>query len=578
MRYFPVLWSDFDLVVIHQAQDEKTYHKLQKTIRFWKRFPFVARVKVYSHAAQQNFSTHKKSLHDFYRPLMLLRDCLLYEREQSDDLPFWQRYRALTLTQAIKFRLMRPSSKVSATFHEVCLAFGEKLSKPLPNFSGISIWEGAPKQFKVFSAFFDSTISDMATSPYSLYFNQKEALLVAALTPGVLRAPSHVLRFIDQLRAHPEIEPLFTNISARYFCELRAFERGRCFLEPSSKENHSQISFAKTNQERNRPFCSQPFETVRITCEGEVSVCCYLRKTSFGNVTQENFDDIWFGPKLNQLRKEIILGKLPIACQEAVGCPHQLGSRFPTTKEISVGYPKRIDLDPPNTHCNIGGVTPSKEKPACVMCERSSPSFRPQTTDRLFEILPRLEKLLEQVETIHIQGVAEALWKNYFFEALKSFSYEAYRHRIRIGTTTNGIVFDEKKQSRFFMECPLHEVFFSLDAATRPTYQKIRRLDAFETVVKHLTLFSKNRHRSASSFLAIQNNINLWNVHETQDMVLIAADCGADLICFNPTYGSPKSLLVTPTNAHLFQRAQDKAKETAHRRGISIQFVRPLAP
>ncbi len=229
-----------------------------------------------------------------------------------------------------------------------------------------------------------------------------------------------------------------------------------------------------------KPFCSKPFSSARITCEGEVYVCCWQRSVAVGNLFEESFEAIWNGKRLAEIRAATLRGELHASCETANGCPYHFRPRGPGEQALPA-YPETIEVDVPNTHCNIGGYAPTPET-ACIMCERAQSDFRPHRSDRLLEALTTLRPLVGHLTRIHVQGVAEAMWQDYFFRVLDALEFDRHRDRVLVSVISNGIVFDADKRRRFFERCPRSAAHFSVDAATRETYVKVRRLDAFDRV------------------------------------------------------------------------------------------------
>ena len=52
-------------------------------------------------------------------------------------------------------------------------------------------------------------------------------------------------------------------------------------------------------------LCERPWEHSRISLKGNVAPCCHLQNVPMGNIYQENFDQIWNGPKFQALRQSI---------------------------------------------------------------------------------------------------------------------------------------------------------------------------------------------------------------------------------------------------------------------------------
>jgi radical SAM protein with 4Fe4S-binding SPASM domain len=323
-----------------------------------------------------------------------------------------------------------------------------------------------------------------------------------------------------------------------------------------------------------KPFCEFPFNRLRVTSEGEVYMCCFQRERPLGNLHEKSIDEIWFSPLAEEIRKETLQGRIHSRCR-VIDCPH-LHNQLHEAEPRKSKYPEYLEIDLPNTHCNIGGFKPSEKNPPCLMCDRSRPAFKLHTGDGLPRILPKLKPLLPGLIGIHIQGIAEAFWHDYLFRVLDLLEFDAHASHIQVSTYTNGIPLSQERRKRFLERCPRSFVTFSLDAATPETYRKLRRLDAYDRVVEHLMAYSEEKKGLPFARLGIHNNINLLNLHEVEGMVRTAAAAKADYIDFDPTTGWCKDIIVNETNYPMFQDAARRIQAEATRLGIQVEFTRPF--
>jgi len=63
--------------------------------------------------------------------------------------------------------------------------------------------------------------------------------------------------------------------------------------------------------------CRDPWNSVYITLEGNVQVCC-MRPIIMGNIHQQDFRDIWDGPAYNEFRQKLASQDPPKQCRQ---CP-----------------------------------------------------------------------------------------------------------------------------------------------------------------------------------------------------------------------------------------------------------------
>ena len=319
-----------------------------------------------------------------------------------------------------------------------------------------------------------------------------------------------------------------------------------------------------------------------------MSFCCFMRPDPLkseedayiGNVLKTPFDDIWFGPVAEDVRKETIAGKLHSKCQ-CPGCPYvAMKAPYPKQNVVYNEYPNFLEIDLPNTHCNVGGLRPNSiTSPACIMCERASPHFRPEE-NRLFDVLDKIKHIVPNLYQMHIQGISEPFYQTrqegyLLFDVLDALDYDNHSHKITLSITTNGTLFKKSVREEYLRRAPHSITNFSIDAATPQTFKAIRIFDCFEKVLENMYAFSKERVRERQ-FLRIHNNINIMNVHEVVGMVNIAHKANVEYIEFNPTNGFNHVILVNETNCGRFAKAQQDIIAECDKLGVPYNFIRDL--
>ncbi len=334
-------------------------------------------------------------------------------------------------------------------------------------------------------------------------------------------------------------------------------------------------------------FCEYPWNRVRITSEGNVSFCCFMRPDPMkaeadaylGNVLEQTFDEIWFGEQAEEIRRQTLKGVLHEKCN-CPGCPYaSMTKPYPIKKFIYNEYPNFLEIDLPNTHCNVGGLNPSAKSPACIMCERSAPHFRPEENN-LFEVLDRIKHLIPNLYQIHIQGIAEPFYQTrasgfLLFDVMDAIDYDHYANQITLSLTTNGTLFHKSVREQYLKRAPNSITNFSIDAASAETFKAIRIFDCFDKVLTNLYDFSNERNRT-KQFLRIHNNINIMNVHEVVEMVKIAHKANVEYVEFNPTNGFNTDILVNEANCGKFIKAQRDIIEECQKLGVPLNLIRPL--
>jgi MoaA/NifB/PqqE/SkfB family radical SAM enzyme len=331
-------------------------------------------------------------------------------------------------------------------------------------------------------------------------------------------------------------------------------------------------------------FCDLPWTRFKVSPGGEVTNCCW-QQNGIGNVLDKTFSDLWINSNiLNQIRNDTKKGVLHSLCSEFGSCPYKSESENPEwnswySNEKNIfkygKYPRMLELDLPNTHCNIGPGIPDDDKnPACIMCARRLDGFVSDTTHYFKDICEKIKFLIPFLETIHIQGYAEPFYKDIVFEVLDWLEFNMFKSNMRLTTITNGMYFSEKVSKKWDELCDNTCIMVSIDAGSRETYKKIRIADAYDLVIKNMTQYAKNR--SEGHDLHINNNINMLNVKECVKMVEDADKIGVDVIQLGPTDSMPitQDICVNESNREIFEENFELARLRAEELGVNIQLLK----
>ena len=329
-------------------------------------------------------------------------------------------------------------------------------------------------------------------------------------------------------------------------------------------------------------FCDYPLTRARITAEGDVSFCSFMRPSStkpeayLGNVLNQTFDEVWFSDRAEEIRESTLDGNLHPQCH-CPGCPF-LCQKPPYSLKHTIynEYPTCLEIDLPNTHCNIGGTDPHPvSSPACIMCERSSPDFKPQQ-DRLLEALERISHVVPNLSQIYVQGIAEPFWKGLFFKVLDVLKFDQHASRILMHTTTNGLLLTEDVRKEYLRRVPNSVTNFSIDATSPQTFQTLRisNEDCFHLIMENLAVFDKDRDRNRQ-FLRIVTNVNTINLDEVKGIVGLARRVRAGF-AFGPTYGFNHKITVNSENCGRFLRVHYDIIEECKRLGVEYEVINRL--
>lgn len=306
--------------------------------------------------------------------------------------------------------------------------------------------------------------------------------------------------------------------------------------------------------------------------------CCDQPYGTLGNLLKDGLS-ILNNDTAKRIRSEILANQLPTECCKQF-CPYKFRKLSEATRTIHYeDHLLSIEIDLPNTHCNIGVGIPNEKNPACRMCARSEKPMTPDV-DHLEEVCKVLAPTLATLGQLHIQGFAEPFYKDKLFEVLNWMDYDRHivtNPKLQISTITNGLLFNKTKQERLQSRCPLTRICFSLDAASPEVYRKLRIVNAYHVAIRNLRDWATAR-RPVVDQLWINNTINLINIGDCVGMVETAAEMKVDYVQFGPTdpVGDIVPYCVNERNYKQFEMAEQKIVATAKKHNVTTCFRKAL--
>lgn len=330
-------------------------------------------------------------------------------------------------------------------------------------------------------------------------------------------------------------------------------------------------------------FCGLPFTKCILNADGNVSTCCYQLE-QLGSLIDDEILDIWNSPRAQAIRESTMKGELHSICKSWNVCPFLVREKepvpFKSYKKFT--YPTYLEICLPDSHCNIGGLIPSDEKPACIMCIRNH--RKPKQEDLTGFLCDKARPIMPFLKHLCVLGIAEPFWKDQVFQVFEWLEFPRYRDQIRFETNTNATLLIPKINERFFAEVGWSDISFSIDAATPDTFIKIRRIDAYNNIIKNIKNYMELREEHGGKerhITTIWNNINLLNVSEMTDMVETAADLGVDKMVMLPTHDqngnvSLGEILLNHKNVEIFERNADKAMQRAIDLNVPLTYPKPF--
>lgn len=333
-----------------------------------------------------------------------------------------------------------------------------------------------------------------------------------------------------------------------------------------------------------RVYCEWPWNKIKVSADGGVRNCCF--QTGSICDVKDLYDQWIAGNTFRSIRECVARSEVePTTCFPLKNCPFLGVDRKnlsnPRIVPIIPSYPTIIEVDLPNTTCNIGGPVPTLENPACVMCPRNGEIFTPDG-QRFNEVLGYLRPFIPNCQELWLAGLGESFWKEQYIGILEKLDYFPHRFKCMYVTFSNGTLFNAQAQEKFMRLIPRSALIVSIDAGNRDTYKRIRRLDLFDTVIGNVKAYARDPRRNhQKQMLTITHNINLLNINDVEEMVEMWQGEKITDVAFNPTcVTGAKNITdytVNADNYNLFMEASQKIREAAKRcRMKNVTIVSPL--
>lgn len=198
----------------------------------------------------------------------------------------------------------------------------------------------------------------------------------------------------------------------------------------------------------------------------------------------------------------------------------------------------------------------------CTMCPRQN------TKDLIEADMPddALQSLLvsgRELSGILLQGLGEPLLYKNIFNVIKQLKSEMSKDS-EVGLTTNATMLDEDTGMKL-LDSGLDFLYFSVDAATKPTYEAIRIGADFDSVIKNISRFAKSRSTLKVGRPRLMMNfvITQQNLHEIAAFAGLARDLGIENVTFSHCLGAESGRMELADKMKLIEQFEAALAVTA---------------
>lgn len=286
-------------------------------------------------------------------------------------------------------------------------------------------------------------------------------------------------------------------------------------------------------------FCPKPFEYVDlhyINNELRIYVCCptWLPQ-SIGDLKKKDFNEIWNGGVIKEIRKSMIESTFSHCNKEL--CP-EIQSKTIHDKRFMYSPVYRSYLDFKDGEVPFGPkiIYFSEDRTcnlSCPSCRTDYITLSDADSDDIISIRENvLPQLLKNAERLYICSSGDPFVSKIYRDFLFNFEGDKYPN-LKININTNGVLFNEENYLKMEkIHKNLSEVYVSLDAALEPTYKIVRRGGNFQKVTDNLHFLKKLRDQKKLDHLQIDFVVQDHNFKEMADFVKLGKKIGVDKVYF----------------------------------------------
>ena len=284
--------------------------------------------------------------------------------------------------------------------------------------------------------------------------------------------------------------------------------------------------------------CPFPFEVLDVL-DGQTHQCCasWLHQSA-GDLAQKPWREVWNSPEAQAVRASMLDGSYRF-CNK-VACHYIGANELPTRAELAERSPwwrdvlehNRTEMDRGPRRVNLAyDQSCNLSCPSCRTHKFAADGAMRDRFARLQEeaILP----MLKDAEIVWVTGSGDAFASKNFRQLLADLTPEAYPD-LRFQIMTNGMLLTRAEWARF---PSLHGgrvaiLRLSLDAATGPTHEAIRRGARWPVMLENMSFFSELRREGEIGTYDIIFTVQTDNFHEMADAIDLALAQGADHVWF----------------------------------------------
>ncbi len=286
-------------------------------------------------------------------------------------------------------------------------------------------------------------------------------------------------------------------------------------------------------------ICRHPFEFIEIVPSGDgrgisaaVDLCCPMFISEcVGYLRDASFDEIWKG-RMAQLQRLSVINRTFYFCNRQ-NCRY-MKKEFKAAKEKEIdsivsekdyylpipSNPKHVAVDIDQT-CNL----------RCKYCREEIHRISDSDKKILESVSYKIKnEIVPYCDELMLAGNGEVFASKYYLSILFYENKEGERKKLQL--TTNALLLNGemiRKMSGIYDDI---ELWISIDAASKETYESVRRNGKWEVLLEKLALIKKYREENVISFIRFNFIVTSKSYLEMLDFIEFAKKFKADSVLF----------------------------------------------
>jgi radical SAM protein with 4Fe4S-binding SPASM domain len=284
--------------------------------------------------------------------------------------------------------------------------------------------------------------------------------------------------------------------------------------------NNNEVKKQAENVLGRKLHCIVPFEQLMFFSDGSVHACCpsMVGGYTFGNIFENNFEEIWNGEKAQRFRQSILDGTFEFcSLEQCINSHVKYDYRFNQQPYTN----KNVEMLPKMVHFNIDETCNAR----CIMC-RDEKRYDSVNVKKYYDLIDSdFIPLLKNAETVYLNGCGE-LFASKLCKDLVSKITKNYPN-IKFQLITNGILATEKNIRELGLYGKILSMEISMHAAKKETYDKIVRDGNFDVLMENLKFLSEMKKNGILNFLTLNFVVSSYNYQDMIEFQKLANDIGA---------------------------------------------------